>query len=101
MLRFLPPREQQQMQLGNKFCYNVAVGRVVTRYTFGVPLIPFRSNARKIGLYDLQKQKAHNIQNQKYLGDAYWINFVQYFGHGLFIYYGKVNLWCQCRNINA
>ena len=64
LLGFLEPSEQFSMQLGSKFCYESAIGRVLTYFIFMRPPIPFRTKMDKFALYDLLEQKTRLISNQ-------------------------------------
>ena len=63
MLRFLSPREQQLMQLGDQFCYNSAVGRVVTFCTVNRAPILYIDNLKQISAYYIREQKSEMVCN--------------------------------------
>ena len=56
LLQFLRPQEQQEMQLGNQFCYEAAVGRVITYFTLYRESIPFIALNEELYVYSFSMQ---------------------------------------------
>ena len=62
MIPFLRSQEQQEMQLGDQFCYEIAVGRVVTNFTIRKAPILFIGANGVLGFYDFYNRKPRAIQ---------------------------------------
>ena len=57
MLPYLNIEEQQLLQLGDRFCYDSAIGRVVTYFlVFRMP-IPYINDRKEIAVYNLALQR--------------------------------------------
>ena len=76
MLRFLEANESLEMQTANRFCYEVAIGRVCTTYALNQPLFPSLhqySTSCFLALHDLSsslKSAALNNEVRDALGVA-------------------------------
>ena len=49
------------MQLGNSFCYQISIGRVVTYLTLRTVPIPYLPDSQDIALYDVSTKKSRRI----------------------------------------
>ena len=101
MLPFLGPHEQLMMQLGNHFCYEAAVGRVVTYFTLRRAPIAYIFNSCKLQVYSFSTHRSSQIRLP--FTNESWTTLV-YSGQDLFVYScGKGgpndHRWLLCENI--